>query len=70
MKKTRRMRELEAESGKDIRDLLIETYNRHGNIADAAAEFNVVISTFWMWLQLAGIEIRGTARSRDEVTSP
>lgn len=33
----------------DIRAVLIATYNRHGNAADAAAELGISRATFYNW---------------------
>ena len=53
-----RLAELKHEHGENVKALMIEIYNKHGNVADAAKELGVEPSTFHNWCYRLKLEIK------------
>lgn len=61
MRKTEKVRALEAAHGKLLEQLLVDEYNRLGSVRAAAAALDVKEETFYGWMVRLGIRIKSVA---------
>lgn len=69
MRKTEKVKALEAERGLPIEEIVRETYNRVGTIRGAAAEVGVPHDTFYGWMVRLGIRIKSVAEPASAAAS-
>lgn len=58
MRKTAKVRELEAARGQRIEVIVAEAYNRAGTVRGAAEALDVKVDTFYGWMVRLGIRIK------------
>jgi len=61
MRKTEKVRALEAEHGRPIEQIVAAAYNEAGTIRAAAASLDVSPDTFYGWMVRLGIRIKTVA---------
>ena len=61
MRKTAKVRALEAAHGKRLEQLIVDEYNRLGSIRAAAAALDVKEETFYGWMVRLGVRIKSVA---------
>jgi transposase-like protein len=60
-RKTTVMRMLEDKHGKDIREIIVETYNRCGSVEETAEDLGVSKMGLQKWIKRFGINLRSIA---------
>lgn len=66
---TLKMKLIEQERGKKIDEILIDLFQRHGNVYLVANELGVSQSTISTWLMRLGMEIRSIVVRKSEAQS-
>lgn len=60
MRKSQQIKDIEARFGVPLADVVVDVFNRHGNVAAAAHHLGVKESTFSFWKNRLGLQFQRT----------